>query len=386
MTKTSVPDASSTQALVRTLLRIGAVRLRPDEPFQWSSGRYAPIYCDNRLTLGYPEVRRDLTAGFEALIAEHELEPDVVAGTATAGIPHAALLAERLERPLAYVRSRPKGHGRGKQIEGVLERGQRVVLVEDLVSTGGSALGAVEALRSAGSEVVAVLAIFSYGLPVARADFEKARIPLFALASFDALLAEARRELSAENVQVLEAWRRDPEVWSEASGMSASDEEDERPEFVLGRSLMARGKTLAVAESCTGGDMLNRITNIGGASGYLMGGVVVYSNRAKQQQLGVDAKALEEEGAVSDVVARQMAQGVREHFHADIGLATTGIAGPTGGSPEKPVGTVWIALDDGRRAVARKFNFNGDRLENKASTCDAAFEMLREMLWEEEGR
>lgn len=204
--------------LAEALLDIGAVALAPDDPFTWTSGLRAPIYCDNRLTLAHPEVRRLITDGFAACVAEQQLHPDVVAGTATAGIPHAAWLADRLDLPMAYVRSKPKTHGRGNQIEGQVEGGQRVVLVEDLISTGGSALEAVGALRDAGAEVVAVLAIFSYGFPRAAAGFAEADVPLHVLTSFDALLAAAQEHgyLTSEALAQLHAWQHDPQAWSAA--------------------------------------------------------------------------------------------------------------------------------------------------------------------------
>ena len=203
--------------LAEELLGIGAVVLAPDEPFRWASGLHAPIYCDNRLTLGYPRLRRALTDGFAALLRRHALAPDVVVGTATAGIPHAAWLADRLDLPMAYVRSKAKAHGRQNQIEGRLAEGQRVVVVEDLVSTGGSSLAAVEAVRAEGVEVQAVVAIFTYGLPGTAEQFAEAGVPLFTLTNFDALLeaAAAHDELSAEALASLRAWQRAPDAWSE---------------------------------------------------------------------------------------------------------------------------------------------------------------------------
>jgi orotate phosphoribosyltransferase len=201
------------------------VLLRPDAPFTWASGLQSPIYCDNRLTLSDPAVRRRLTDGFLAVLAREGLVPDVVAGTATAGIPHAAWLADRLEKPLVYVRASPKGYGRGNQIEGRLGEGARVVLVEDLVSTGGSSLAAVETLCAAGAEVRAVVAVFSYGLARAEEAFRVAGVPLFALSDYDALLTAARAEgrLDDGALAALRAWREDPQAWSDrASGRSGS--------------------------------------------------------------------------------------------------------------------------------------------------------------------
>lgn len=211
-------DANDARWLAEHLLTIGAVVLSPDQPFTWASGLRAPIYCDNRLTLSFPEVRRAIASGFASHIEAQGLKPDVIAGTATAGIPHAAWLAERLTLPMVYVRSRPKAHGKGNQIEGWLEARQRVVLVEDLISTGGSSLEAVQALREAEAEVVAVLGIFSYGLPVAAQRFADASVPLYTLTDFPTLLAVAAETgyLKPEAVDQLRTWNQDPEAWSEA--------------------------------------------------------------------------------------------------------------------------------------------------------------------------
>ena len=214
----SAPSTVDTRtAVARDLLRLGAVLLRPGSPFTWASGLRSPIYCDNRLTLSDPAARRRLTDAFAALLDREDLVPDVVAGTATAGIPHATLLADRLEKPLVYVRSQAKGHGRGNMIEGRLKEGARVVLVEDLVSTGGSSLAAAEALRDAGADVLAVVAIFSYGLDAAAEAFAEAGVPLFTLSDYGALLDVAHTEgsLDDEAFAALRAWRDDPQAWSE---------------------------------------------------------------------------------------------------------------------------------------------------------------------------
>ena len=206
------------RAVASRLLSIGAVTLAPDDPFTWASGLRAPIYCDNRLTMSYPPVRQALTEGFMTRLHEHGLRPEAIVGTATAGIPHAAWLADRLDLPMAYVRSAPKGHGRGNRIEGRVEKGQRVVVVEDLISTGGSSLSVVEALREAGVEVEALLAIFSYGLPGTAERFAEAGVPFHTLTDFDALAAAAEDEgrISAAAAESLQAWRRAPQAWSEA--------------------------------------------------------------------------------------------------------------------------------------------------------------------------
>lgn len=202
------------------LLEIGAVALSPEQPFTWASGLRSPIYCDNRKTLAYPEIRRTVASGFEELLRAQGLEPQVIAGTATAGIPHAAWLADRLDLPMAYVRSKPKEHGRGNQIEGQVEIGQSVVVVEDLVSTGGSSVAVVDVLRSAGAQVLSVVSIFSYGLPAAERRFREADVPLHPLTDLDVLLsvAEEQRLLGGEALASLRAWREDPEGWSASHG------------------------------------------------------------------------------------------------------------------------------------------------------------------------
>ena len=150
--------------IAKELLKIGAVFFRPDEPFTWASGIQSPVYCDNRLTLTAPEVRLDVEQGLAALIKEHYPEAQVLMGTATAGIAHAAIAAHLLGLPMGYVRSGNKDHGRQNRIEGRLDKGEKVVVVEDLISTGGSVLETVEALREAGAEVLGVVSIFTYGM------------------------------------------------------------------------------------------------------------------------------------------------------------------------------------------------------------------------------
>ncbi|PAP77845.1 orotate phosphoribosyltransferase [Rubrivirga marina] len=202
--------------IARDLLRIGAVSLRPDDPFTWASGRLSPVYTDNRLILSYPEVRSRVADAFLQALAEAG-EVDAVSATATAGIPHGALLADRAGLPFSYVRSAAKGHGRQNRIEGRVEAGQRLVLVEDLVSTGGSVLSAAEALREAGAEVVAVLAVFTYGFPEAERAFAEAGVPLVTLTDFTSLADAARQSgaLADGALTALHDWRADPTGWSE---------------------------------------------------------------------------------------------------------------------------------------------------------------------------
>jgi orotate phosphoribosyltransferase len=196
------------------LLQINAIKLSPQKPFTWASGIQSPIYCDNRTALSFPEVRRFIIKGFAQ--ASAIFQPfNVVAGVATAGIPHGALLAEELGLPFVYVRSKAKSHGRQNQIEGVLPEGARALVIEDLISTGGSALKAVEALREANADVVGVMAIFSYGFDKARTAFEAAGTSFATLSTYDALLkAAAEAEyIAPEEMDTLEAWRKSPETW-----------------------------------------------------------------------------------------------------------------------------------------------------------------------------
>ena len=200
------------------LLEVGAVRLQPLEPFTWASGLKSPIYCDNRQLMGFPEIRDQIVASLA--VAARALHPTLIAGAATAGVPWAAMVADRLHLPLAYVRPTPKNHGMGRQVEGPLAKGHRVVLIEDLVSTGMSSLKCAQALRAEGAEVPAVLALFSYGLPQAEAAFAAAHIEVAVLSSFEVLSteAEARGILDMAGSAALKAWRSDTVAWSHAHG------------------------------------------------------------------------------------------------------------------------------------------------------------------------
>ncbi|EQM53507.1 orotate phosphoribosyltransferase [Lactiplantibacillus plantarum EGD-AQ4] len=197
------------------LLAIQAVTLRPNEPFTWASGIKSPIYTDNRLTISYPEVRQHIATGIAAIIKRDYPETEVIAGVATAGIPHAAWVAAELHLPLIYVRSKPKDHGAGRQIEGVLKPGEKVVMLDDLISTGGSVLQAAEAVQAAGGVIQAVGSIFSYGLEAATHNFAAAKLPLFSLSNYSELIKVARDAdyIDDDELASLHAWRQDPEHW-----------------------------------------------------------------------------------------------------------------------------------------------------------------------------
>jgi len=218
---TPADDRTPAQAFAAELLRVGAVDLRPDAPFTWASGRLAPIYCDNRLTLADPALRRAVAARFADALAGAPVS--VVAGTATAGIPHATLLADRLDLPLVYVRSAAKAHGTGRRVEGRLPDDARAVVVEDTVSTGGSSLAAVEALRAEGATVDTMVALFTYGFASAAEAFRAAGVRLVTLTDYDALVAQAAREgrLTPAQRDALADWRADPGAWSASRGGAA---------------------------------------------------------------------------------------------------------------------------------------------------------------------
>lgn len=203
--------------IARDLLQIKAVFLSPEKPFTWASGIKSPIYCDNRLTLSYPEVRRRVAQGMADIIKAKYPECEIVMGTATAGIPHGTLAAYLLDMPSGYVRAKAKDHGRTNQIEGKYEVGQKVVLIEDLISTGGSSLEAVDALREAGLEVLGVISIFTYGMEKAKKNFEAHNCEATSLVTFDELIECAISEnyISAENSVKVREFMKNPsdESW-----------------------------------------------------------------------------------------------------------------------------------------------------------------------------
>jgi len=203
-------------SIAETLLDINAVALKPNDPFTWASGLRSPIYCDNRLTLSYPAVRREIAAGLQKLILENYPNAEVIAGTATAGIPHAAWVSELMDLPMCYVRSKAKGHGKGNQIEGKVEKGQKVVVVEDLISTGGSVITAVQALREAGCEVLGVVSIFTYGLDKGKEAFSREEIISESLTDFANLVEVAIEKgyISKDDQESLLSWSKAPSEWS----------------------------------------------------------------------------------------------------------------------------------------------------------------------------
>ncbi|MBA8761401.1 orotate phosphoribosyltransferase [Staphylococcus coagulans] len=195
--------------IAKSLLDIEAVSLSPNEMFTWSSGIKSPIYCDNRVTLGYPEVREAIRDGLIQLIEKHFPDVEVVSGTATAGIPHAAYISDKMSLPMNYVRSKSKSHGKQNQIEGALSNNKKVVVVEDLISTGGSSITAVNALREAGADVLGVVAIFTYGLSKADEMFKDAKVPFYTLSHYDELIevAQAEGKISEADIETLINWR-----------------------------------------------------------------------------------------------------------------------------------------------------------------------------------
>lgn len=206
--------------IARDLLKIQAVFFKPDEPFTWASGIKSPVYCDNRLTLTAPEVRDDVEYGLAELIKEHYPEAEVLMGTSTAGIAHAAITAHILNMPMGYVRSGAKDHGRKNQIEGKLEKGQKVVVVEDLISTGGSVIEVVDVLREAGAEVLGIVSIFTYGMQKSIDRLAEAKVENYSLTNFDiiSVVAAQMDYIKDEDIKRLIAFRNNPsdESWMNA--------------------------------------------------------------------------------------------------------------------------------------------------------------------------
>lgn len=210
-------DEAIAKQISEYLLQIKAIKLNVAEPFTWASGLRSPIYCDNRVTLSYPVIRTFIKNKYIEAIKEWFDMPDVIAGVATGGIAQGAIIAQELDLPFVYIRSSAKSHGLENKIEGRIDKGQKVIVIEDLVSTGKSSLNAVYALRNAGCEVVGMVSIFSYNLDVAINNFEKEAVKLFTLADYDSLIKQALEinYIADADLNSLIEWREDPKLWSE---------------------------------------------------------------------------------------------------------------------------------------------------------------------------
>ena len=206
---------NSEAKIAEFLLKIKAIKLQPENPFQWASGWNSPIYCDNRKTLSYPEIRTYIRDCFSNEITKNYSKPDIIAGVATGGIALGALVAQELELPFCYVRAQAKSHGLNNSIEGAIETGQNVVVIEDLISSGKSSLNAVADLREAGLNVIGMGAIFSYGFNIAEDNFKNANCELFTLTNYSTLLdiALASNYISSTAIIPLEEWRSSPSTW-----------------------------------------------------------------------------------------------------------------------------------------------------------------------------
>lgn len=208
-------DQTFSKEIALDLLDINAVILRPNDPFTWSSGWNSPIYCDNRLTMRYPKIRKKIAKKFVEFISSEYPDVDVITGTATAGIPHAAWVAENIDKPMSYVRAKAKAYGLGNQIEGGIQKEETTIVIEDLISTGGSAISVVEALQFIGAEIEAVLSIFTYDFDKARKRFGKVGVPMFALTDYRTLIDVASKNdyVNESDLETLAEWRKNPETW-----------------------------------------------------------------------------------------------------------------------------------------------------------------------------
>ena len=208
-------NKDSAEKTAELLLQINAIKLNPKNPFTWASGWNSPIYCDNRLVLSFPAIRNFIREEFSKHIEKEFGKPDVIAGVATGAIGIGMLVAEYMGLPFVYVRPEPKKHGRQNQVEGFLQRGQNVVVVEDLISTGNSSLLAVEALKEAGAHVKGMVAIFTYGFAIAEENFKKANIDLYTLCDYSHLLdlAVAKNYITEKELKTLQEWRESPSTW-----------------------------------------------------------------------------------------------------------------------------------------------------------------------------
>jgi len=210
-------NKESSKKIASLLLEIKAIKINTKSPFKWSSGWNSPIYCDNRLSLSYPETRDYIKEKLIVEISNNFPEVEAIAGVATAGIPQGALVADNLKLPFIYVRSKPKGHGLENLIEGKITKGQKVVIVEDLVSTGGSSLKAAEALRSVGFKILGMIAIFTYGFNLAEKNFKNADLKLVTLSDYPTLIEQAliHNFIQEDDLVSLKAWKIDPENWEQ---------------------------------------------------------------------------------------------------------------------------------------------------------------------------
>jgi orotate phosphoribosyltransferase len=208
--------SSNEKAVAEKLLQSNAIKLNPEQPFTWASGWKSPIYCDNRRVLSFPFIRDFVKSEMCNVIFQQFPDADLLAGVATAGIPWGAMAADQLKLPYIYVRPKPKEHGLGNQIEGYFEAGQKVVVIEDLISTGKSSLQVVDVIKAAGMEVMGMVSIFTYGFPVATQNFEKAGVPYVSLTNYGTLieLAVEKGIVSADQQEILMDWRKDPSVWT----------------------------------------------------------------------------------------------------------------------------------------------------------------------------
>ena len=208
-------ESSISHQIAAKLLQIQAIRLNLENPYTWASGWKSPIYCDNRLSLSYPAIRDFIKIELKSLIQQEFVNTEAIAGVATAGIPQGAMVADSLGLPFIYVRSKPKGHGMTNMIEGVVQPGQKVVLVEDLISTGGSSIKAAIALRDAGIDVLGMVSIFTYGFDIATQNFANERLKVATLSNYNDMIDEAvaSNYVTSDEVDSLKSWRQDPANW-----------------------------------------------------------------------------------------------------------------------------------------------------------------------------
>lgn len=208
-------DNNSAKEIAENLLKTGAIKLQPNQPFRWASGWSSPIYCDNRLALSFPEIRTIIKNKLVKNIQTNFPDVECIAGVATAGIPQGVLIADALNLPFIYVRPKPKGHGLTNMIEGKVVPGQKVVVVEDLISTGGSSLKAVEELRNAGFNTLGMAAIFTYGFEISEKAFQEAQLPFFTLSSYSNLIEVAveKQIIDPKDLDSLTVWRQNPAKW-----------------------------------------------------------------------------------------------------------------------------------------------------------------------------